>query len=82
MDEPAEGWILVQVLSAEDDSGEHELLELHWIPHNDSHQHEPHGECWCCPELEDECDEEELPIFVHNAHDQRELYEQRRRKPH
>ena len=47
---------------------------LHILPVNDLRDHEESENCWCRPRYED-------GVIIHNAMDQRELYETGERKP-
>lgn len=54
----------------------------HVTPRDDLYVHvlDSKGSCWCCPERDD--DDPEGTIYVHNAYDCREQYEDGRRQPH
>jgi len=48
---------------------------IHVLPVNDLRDHVESETCWCNPQTD------ELGVVVHNALDQRELYERGERKP-
>ena len=53
----------------------------HITPQNDLYKHilDRDGTCWCCPEQDpDDLDK----VYIHNAYDHREDYEDGLRKPH
>lgn len=52
------------------------MCEIHIVPLDDLRDHEPEPDCWCRPEE----DVEEPGVWLHNAMDQRELYETGQRK--
>jgi hypothetical protein len=51
---------------------------FHVVPVNDLREHELSEDCWCIPIA----DEEEPSVLVHNSMDQRESYEDNKRKYH
>ena len=51
---------------------------LHVVPVDDLREHELTIDCWCNPEEDDE----EPTVIIHNAMDERETYENGRRKFH
>lgn len=57
-------------------SADEHLGELHVTPDYDERQHELAQECRCRPQMDHE------GVWVHRAFDQRDLYEEGRRKPH
>lgn len=49
---------------------------VHVVPVNDLKEHEPHDDCWCGPETD-----ENSGVIVHAAMDEREKFERGERKP-
>ncbi len=50
---------------------------LHVVPLNDTYEHLPHQDCWCCPEQDDE----NPTVWVHHSADEREKFETGERLP-
>ncbi len=53
-----------------------ETEAIHIVPLNDLREHTASSKCWCHPREDDEV----ADMFIHNAMDQRELYERGERK--
>ena len=49
----------------------------HVMPTGDLREHEPTPDCWCEPEEDDK----EPGVWLHNSADERERFEDGRRKP-
>lgn len=62
--------ILLQGAQVTDQRG-----DVHAVPLGDYREHEASSNCWCKPRP----DEEEPRVFIHNAMDGRESYEQGRK---
>ena len=54
-----------------------DLVEWHVVPRGDIREHETSPDCWCMPDEDDE----EPGLWLHNAADDREAFEQGTRKP-
>ena len=52
-------------------------IEWHVVPRGDVREHETSPDCWCMPDEDDE----EPGLWLHNAADDREAFEQGTRKP-
>lgn len=67
----ADGWVNEDVWFAE------QVMFRHLVPCGDTRLHQLDPSCWCNPTEDDECPD----FWIHNAADQRELFEQGIRKP-
>lgn len=52
------------------------VVDVHVMPTNDMREHRESADCWCRPVR----DEEEPRVVIHNSMDQRETYENGRKK--
>lgn len=52
----------------------------HIMPSGDLYEHQSTPECWCHPE--EDLNEDDDVVFYHNAADNREEYQDGRRRPH